>query len=115
MNSRERAFKTINHQIPDRIPVDLGTTNCTTMTRKAYESLKKLLGVEKKIRVMQKNFQVVFIDEEVLSFLGIDTVVLIRLQFFLKILLILRAEKNFIKITLVLSIECQKMVSIMIW
>lgn len=43
------------------------------MTRKVYESLKKLLGVEKKIRVMQKNFQVVFIDEEILSFLGIDT------------------------------------------
>lgn len=73
MSGRERTLKALNHEAPDRVPVDLGTTNCTTMTRVAYENLKKLLGVEKETRLMMENFQIAFIDEEVLEILGIDT------------------------------------------
>jgi len=73
LSGRERTLKALNHEAPDRVPVDLGTTNCTTMTRVAYENLKKLLGVEKETRLMMENFQIAFIDEEVLEILGIDT------------------------------------------
>jgi uroporphyrinogen decarboxylase len=73
MNSKERVMRSLNKEVPDRIPMDLGTTNCTTLTRKAYENLKKLLGIEKETRFMMENFQVVFVDEEVLQILNIDT------------------------------------------
>ncbi|MCX6090512.1 MAG: hypothetical protein NTX88_09150 [Candidatus Atribacteria bacterium] len=73
MTSRERVLMALGHQVPDRIPKDLGTTNCTTMTKKAYEALKQKLGVEKETRLMMENFQVVFVDEEILQFFEIDT------------------------------------------
>ena len=73
MNSRERVMRSLNKEVPDRIPMDLGTTNCTTLTKKAYENLKKFLGIEKETRFMMENFQVVFVDEEVLQILNIDT------------------------------------------
>ena len=73
MNSRERVIRALNEGLVDRTPIDLGTTNCTTVTKKAYEALKKKLGIEKETRIMQENFQVVFIDEEVLDILKIDT------------------------------------------
>jgi len=73
LNSKERVLHSLNKETPDRIPLDLGTTNCTTLTKKAYENLKKLLGIEKETRFMMENFQVVFVDEEVLQILDIDT------------------------------------------
>jgi len=73
LNSRERVMRSLDKEVPDRIPMDLGTTNCTTLTKKAYENLKKFLGIEKETRFMMENFQVVFVDEEVLQILNIDT------------------------------------------
>ncbi len=73
MLGRERALRALHHQVPDRIPLDLGSTNCTTMTKVAYDNLKKYLGIEKSARFMMENFQIVFIDEEVLQILEIDT------------------------------------------
>lgn len=73
MLGRERALMTLHHQVPDRIPLDLGSTNCTTMTKVAYDNLKKYLGVEKETKFMMENFQIVFIDEEILQILEIDT------------------------------------------
>ena len=73
MLGRERALMSLNHQVPDRIPLDLGSTNCTTMTKVAYDNLKKYLGIERETRFMMENFQIVFIDEEVLQILEIDT------------------------------------------
>ncbi|MBP9015493.1 MAG: hypothetical protein KBH15_03205 [Candidatus Atribacteria bacterium] len=73
MLGRERALRALHHQVPDRIPLDLGSTNCTTMTKVAYDNLKKYLGIEKETKFMMENFQIVFIDEEVLKVLEIDT------------------------------------------
>ncbi|HXL01497.1 MAG TPA: uroporphyrinogen decarboxylase family protein [Candidatus Atribacteria bacterium] len=73
MLGRERALRALHHQVPDRIPLDLGSTNCTTMTKVAYDNLKRYLGIEKETKFMMENFQIVFIDEEVLQILGIDT------------------------------------------
>jgi len=43
------------------------------MTKVAYDNLKKYLGIEKETKFMMENFQIVFIDEEVLKVLEIDT------------------------------------------
>ncbi len=45
MTSRERVLAAMNHRAPDRVPVDIGTTD-TTMAREVYEGLAALLGIE---------------------------------------------------------------------
>ena len=73
MNSKERVLAAINHKPVDRLPLDLGSTNCTTMTRYAYNRLKEKLGIEKPDVLMMEDFQIAAIDEEVLKLLNIDT------------------------------------------
>ncbi len=45
MNSRERLLKTLNHQEPDRIPFDLGSTQVTGIHKVAYVRLCDILGL----------------------------------------------------------------------
>ena len=47
MTSRERVLAAINHKEPDKIPIDLGGTICTTITAKANENLKEFLNITK--------------------------------------------------------------------
>lgn len=74
LSSKERMLKALNFEKPDRIPIDLGTTNCTTMTRVAHQNLCKELDLEplKEIFLM-KNFQIVEVDERISEKLEIDT------------------------------------------
>ena len=46
MNSRERVRKTLAHEEPDRLPIDLGAMGSTGLSALVYEDLKKLLGIE---------------------------------------------------------------------
>ncbi len=46
MNSRERLLKSLNHQEPDRIPIDIGGTLITGINIHAYRALTKYLGIE---------------------------------------------------------------------
>lgn len=70
MNSRERVTKTLNHQAPDKVPVDLGGF-VTTIEAEAYEDLKKYLGIEKETIVSVRAHVVP--DEEILEKFEIDT------------------------------------------
>ena len=45
MNSRERVRRAINHQEPDRLPIDLGASRPTGIHSEAYARLRKALGV----------------------------------------------------------------------
>jgi len=45
MKSRERVIKAANHQEPDRVPVDFGSTICTTISATANSKLKKFLNI----------------------------------------------------------------------
>jgi uroporphyrinogen decarboxylase len=45
MNSRERVMKALNHEEPDLVPIDMGSTENTTITRVAYINLRKHLGM----------------------------------------------------------------------
>jgi len=43
MNSRERIITTLNHKEPDKVPIDLNGTNCTSLTKVDYNSLREYL------------------------------------------------------------------------
>jgi uroporphyrinogen decarboxylase len=64
LTSRERIRLALNHQETDRIPVDLGGSDCTTITLKAYENLKKYLGFKEDTKIFSRRFQTVRIAEE---------------------------------------------------
>ena len=44
MNSRERMLAAINHQTPDRVPIDLGATPSSGISVVAYQNLIRYLG-----------------------------------------------------------------------
>jgi len=45
LTPRERVRRAVQHQEPDRVPLDLGTTTSTTMVDGAHERLKQYLGI----------------------------------------------------------------------
>jgi len=45
MNSRQRVIKALNHEEPDMVPIDMGSTENTTLTRIAYINLRSYLGM----------------------------------------------------------------------
>lgn len=75
MVSKERIIKALNHEESDRVPVDLGTTNVTTITLGAYTRLKEYLGInqESKVEIVDRAQQLVKPEEKILVLLGIDT------------------------------------------
>ncbi len=46
MNSLERVIATVNHETPDRIPFDLGSSYVTGITKNAYIRLAQALGID---------------------------------------------------------------------
>ena len=51
MNSRERVVKTINHQEPDRVPIDLGGSLVSGIMAGALVRLRRHLGLSEEVRV----------------------------------------------------------------
>jgi uroporphyrinogen decarboxylase len=45
MTSRERVWRALNHEEPDKVPLDLNGTCCTALTGAAYSSLRDYLGL----------------------------------------------------------------------
>ena len=74
MNSRERIFKALNHEEPDRVPFDLAGSIWTGITNTAYQNLRKHMGLEateaEGSDVIQ---QIVIPSEEILNELQVDT------------------------------------------
>lgn len=46
MKSRQRVLCAVNHQVPDRMPIDLGMNTSTGISAFAYWNLRKYLGME---------------------------------------------------------------------
>ena len=46
MSSRERVLKTLNHEEPDRVPLDMGSTIMSGIMAHALDGLRKHLGLE---------------------------------------------------------------------
>jgi len=71
-SARERVLTALNHQEPDRVPLDLGGFQ-SGITFIAYDNLKKELGITKESKISERNQQLAELDEEVLERFGIDT------------------------------------------
>jgi uroporphyrinogen decarboxylase len=65
MAPRERVNKALNHEEPDRVPIDLGGFQ-TGIHRKAYESLLRYLGIEETISILDPVQQLAVPSESIL-------------------------------------------------
>ncbi len=72
MEPRERLRLTLDHQEPDRVPMDLGSS-ITGLTKKAYIPLKEHLGLTDDPPVLVKPLQTVETPESLLELFEIDT------------------------------------------
>lgn len=77
MDSRKRILKALSHRQPDKIPVDLGSTESSGITWIAYDRLKKELGIKTSTKVFDLMQLIVKLDEEVISEVGSDAQALI--------------------------------------
>lgn len=73
MTSRERVLAAINHQQPDKVPVDLGSNPSSGISAMGYGKLKKELGIETgHTRIYDVVQQLAQPEDEVLDKLGCD-------------------------------------------
>ncbi len=73
MNSRQRVMMSLNHQEPDRLPIDLGGTIVTSISKKAYTELKRYLGMPVEEMVMLDFVQQLpYVDEALMERFGVD-------------------------------------------
>ena len=73
MTHRERLIAALNHEEPDRVPMDLGSTRVTSIVVGAYERLKRHFGIDRENVIIDGMQQLVRVDEEILRALDIDT------------------------------------------
>jgi uroporphyrinogen decarboxylase len=72
MTPRQRVWAALNHQEPDRVPLDIGGGSSTGIVVEGYEKLKEHLGVSSETQEMNKIFRVARTDEEVMQRLDSD-------------------------------------------
>lgn len=81
MNSRERVALALSHKEPDRIPIDLGGTIVSSITKPAYLELKRYLGMPLEdlaaaegagLRMLDYVQQLPYLDEELLQRFQVD-------------------------------------------
>lgn len=77
MNHRQRVLAAIHHQIPDRLPVDLGGMRSTGIMAIAYDRLKRHLGLTGgELRVFDTGQQLAYVEEAVRDWYGADVLIL---------------------------------------
>ncbi len=72
MGHRERVLKALNHEEPDRVPLDLGGAAGSSLHINKYEELKAHFGVEGPTTLGNRWVQSVVVDEPILQALDID-------------------------------------------
>lgn len=78
MNSRERVLCALNHQQPDRVPIDLGGTRQSGVAASTYHALKKHLDLESPSRVFDLYQMLAEVQRPVMERFGADVVGLYR-------------------------------------
>jgi len=79
MTPRQRILAALNHQQPDRVPIDFGAHRSSGIAAIAYRKLRKALGLpERAIRVYDPVQQLAIIDEDVLQRFCVDAIELGR-------------------------------------
>jgi len=71
MTSRQRVLAALNHEEPDRVPIDLGGFQ-TGIHVKAYKDLLRHLGLEEEIRILDPVQQLAVPSEPILQKFGVD-------------------------------------------
>jgi len=72
MTPRERVQAALRHEEPDRVPLDIGGGNSTTLLVETYENLKEYLRISAPTRIMNKAFRSAELDGETLVQLSGD-------------------------------------------
>lgn len=70
---RDRIMAALNHEEPDRVPIDFGGAEFTTITLAGYEKLKKYMGVDTPTDVMSIIHTCAHPAEEILNKFDVDT------------------------------------------
>jgi uroporphyrinogen decarboxylase len=74
MEPYQRVLTAVNHKEPDRVPFDLGGTESTSISLKAYALLRLSLGLpEKEPVIMSFGGQLAQPDNDLCKLLGVDT------------------------------------------
>lgn len=80
MTHRERVLRALNHEEPDRVPIDIGGTIVTGITALAYRNLKAYLGIDDRpIRLVDCAQQLAWVDDELLEHFDASVLPLYRL------------------------------------
>lgn len=74
MTSRERVLRAVNFQETDRIPIDLGAMKASTISVKAYNQLKSILGINTVTRIWDPRFMIASVEEEIMRRFHLDVV-----------------------------------------
>ncbi|MEI6916500.1 MAG: uroporphyrinogen decarboxylase family protein [Armatimonadota bacterium] len=75
MTHRERVQTALNHEEPDRVPIDLGSTCVTSIAASTYAGLREHLGLPyKEVGIAEIVQQIARVDEDVMEILGVDFV-----------------------------------------
>lgn len=75
MSPRERVVVALNHEEPDRVPIDLGAMPSTGITALAYARLKRYLGLKGgRIRVYDVGQQLAEPEKEILNLFHVDVI-----------------------------------------
>jgi uroporphyrinogen decarboxylase len=73
MSSRLRVMQALNHQEPDRVPIDLGATIVSSIVKKAYIELKQYLGMPvEQIKMLDYVQQLPYVADDLMDRFGAD-------------------------------------------
>jgi uroporphyrinogen decarboxylase len=78
MTSRERVLRALNHQQPDRAPIDLGATRQSGISASAYHQLKQRLNLHTPTRVVDLIQFLAEVEQPILDRFGVDVVGVFR-------------------------------------
>jgi uroporphyrinogen decarboxylase len=74
MTSRERVAAAIHHEESDRIPIDLGGFNASTILAEAYHNLLGYLNIDRPVRIGDTSQFWVLVDEEIVERYHLDVI-----------------------------------------
>jgi uroporphyrinogen decarboxylase len=81
MTSRERILLALQHQEPDRVPIDLGGMRSSGIHAIAYNKLKRYLNCkDKSVKIYDLGQQLAVVDNEIRERVTSDVVELKRLD-----------------------------------
>lgn len=72
LTPRERVMTALRHEEPDRVPLDIGGGNSTSLLVETYENLKECMGISAPTRIASKAFRIASLDEDTMVRLGSD-------------------------------------------